>query len=587
MVKILKVTLGIGEVPAVLVCFGVTAAYTTLGGFLGVLWTDFFQFLLAMAGSVVLAWHSVGAVGGLGAIRDGLARTHGAAADSLLAFLPHGDSAYLPVLTLAVFLTVQWWATSYPGAEPGGGGYVAQRMFAARDERSSLLAVLLFNVLHYTVRPWPWILTALASMIYFAGDPALAADPESGYVRMMTDVLPAGWRGVLMAAMLAAYMSTVSTQLNWGASYLVNDVYRPYIRREASEHHYVQVSRACSILIMLLGGLVALRLGRVTAALDLLVSIGAGTGLVFILRWYWWRVNAWSELAAMVAATVVSLWLRLVVGPAGFGLGDSARDAQVFFAYSLLITTGIVTVVWLAATWLTPPTDRDTLVAFYRRIRPGRAGWGPIAALAPDVDAGQALGVGLTQWALGCGAVYLSLFGLGQLLFGPAWRAGLLLAGAFGVRVGHPSEPARLNGGPGARHVGGCVPGSSGPGSSRSGGTARRQAVGDRATGANDQPRADERCDATGHAGPRARDVPARAGALLPPCGPGRDRDLAFYGGVCRSPGQAPAPVPLRRHPGEPAGARSALGRAGRVNRDASRRARRHLGQRMDDGRAG
>jgi Na+/proline symporter len=430
MVKILKGTLGVSEGPAVMVCFAVTTVYTTLGGFLGVLWTDFFQFLLAMLGAVVLAWYSVGAVGGIDGIRRGLSHTHGGAADSLLAFLPQGDSASLPLITLAVFLAVQWWATSYPGAEPGGGGYVAQRMFAARDERSSLLAVLLFNVLHYTVRPWPWILTALASMVYFAGDPAVAADPESGYVRMMTDVLPAGWRGVLMASMLAAYMSTVATQLNWGASYLVNDVYRPYLKPGAPEPHYVQVSRAASVLIMGLGGLVALRLGRVTTALDLLVSIGAGTGLVLILRWYWWRVNAWSELSAMIAASLVSLWLRFGMGPAAFGLGDGPRDAQVFFAYSLLLTTAVVTATWLAVTWLTPATDRATLMAFYRRIRPGRLGWGPVAALVPGERAEQRPAVALVQWALGCGAVYFSLFGLGQLLFGPAWRGGLLLLAA-------------------------------------------------------------------------------------------------------------------------------------------------------------
>lgn len=432
MVKILKGTLGVDEVTAVLVCFGVTALYTTLGGFLGVLWTDFVQFLLAMTGSVVLAWYAVDAVGGLAAIGPGLTRVHGIEADGLLAFVPHGDTAFLPLVTLAVFLTVQWWAASYPGAEPGGGGYVAQRMFAARDERSSALAVLLFNVLHYTVRPWPWILTALASMIYFAGDAAVAADPESGYVRMMAEVLPPGWRGVLVTAMLAAYMSTVSTQLNWGASYLVNDVYRPYLRRGASERHYVTVSRLASLLIMGLGGLVALRLGQVTLALDLLLSIGAGTGLVLILRWYWWRVNAWSEISSMVAAAATSMWLRYGVGPAGFGLGDGPRDAQLFFAYALLITTGVVTLVWLTVTWMTPPADRDTLVAFYRRTRPGRAGWRPIAALAPDVEIEARPAVALGQWVLGCAAVYASLFGVGRWLFGAAVEGSLLLVAALG-----------------------------------------------------------------------------------------------------------------------------------------------------------
>jgi Na+/proline symporter len=428
MVKVLRVTLGLNEWTAVFVCFGVTALYSTLGGFMGVLWTDFFQFLLAITGSVALAIFSVNAVGGLAGLQDGIVRTHGDAAASLLTFFPRHEGAFLPLVTLAVFLAVQWWAAVYPGAEPGGGGYVAQRMFASRDERSSLLAVLSFNILHYTVRPWPWILTALASMVYYAGNATVQADPELGYVRMMADVLPHGWRGVMLAAMGAAYMSTVATQLNWGASYLVNDVYRPYLKPRQTERHYVAVSRAASVVIMFLSGLVALRLGQVTRALDLLLSIGAGTGLVFILRWYWWRVSAWSEISAMLAATVTSLWLQLGVGPEGFGLSTSSRDAQVFFAYSILITTAVVTIVWLTVTFLTRPTDEATLVAFYRHTRPSRSGWGRIAALAPDVQPDAAGWVALRQWALGCVMVYLSLFGVGELLLGSAARGAMFMA---------------------------------------------------------------------------------------------------------------------------------------------------------------
>lgn len=431
MVKVLKSTTGIDEWTAVLVCIVVTAVYSTLGGFMGVLWTDFFQFLLAMAGSIALAFFAVASVGGLGGLQAGLVRTHGDAAASLLTFFPRTDGAYLPLITLAVFLSVQWWAAVYPGAEPGGGGYVAQRMFASKDEKSSLLAVLLFNILHYTVRPWPWILTGLAAMVVYAGNPAVQADPELGYVKMMTDVLPHGWRGIMLAAFGAAYMSTISTQLNWGASYLVNDLYRPYLRRDASEQHYVAVSRVASVIIMILSALVAMRLGRVTRALDILLSIGAGTGLVFILRWYWWRVSAWSEISAMVAATVTSLYLQLGVGPAGFGLTDSSRDAQVFFAYSILITTAVVTVVWLATTFLTPPTDESTLVAFYRRTRPSRAGWRHIAALAPEVTVSHDGWVALRQWVLGCLTVYASLFGIGELLLGSTVRGAVLVMGSL------------------------------------------------------------------------------------------------------------------------------------------------------------
>ncbi|MBI2408587.1 MAG: Na+:solute symporter [Gemmatimonadetes bacterium] len=431
MIKVLKSTTGIDEWTAVMVCIGVTAVYSTLGGFMGVLWTDFFQFLLAMAGSVALAVFAVAAVGGLGGLQDGLVRTHGDAAASLLKFFPRTDGAYLPLMTLAVFLCVQWWAAVYPGAEPGGGGYVAQRMFASRDEKSSLLAVLTFNILHYTVRPWPWILTGLAAMVYYAGNPVVTADPELGYVKMMTDVLPHGWRGVMLAAFGAAYMSTISTQLNWGASYLVNDLYRPYLKKDASEAHYVGVSRVASVIIMVLSALVALRLGQVTRALDILLSIGAGTGLVFILRWYWWRVSAWSEISAMLAATATSLYLQLVVGPAGFGLGATGRDAQLFFAYSILLTTAVVTVVWVAVTFLTPPTDEETLVEFYRRTRPSRRGWTRIAALAPEVRIDHNGWVSLRQWVLGCATVYLSLFGIGELLLGSTLRGAALVAASL------------------------------------------------------------------------------------------------------------------------------------------------------------
>ncbi len=431
MVKILKTMLDINEWTAVLICFAVTGLYSTLGGFLGVLWTDFFQFFLAMLGSIVLAMYSVDAIGGVGAIPAGLTQT-GRSPESFLSFWADPSSTYLPFVTLCVFFAVQWWAAWYPGAEPGGGGYVAQRMFAAKDEKSSLLAVLSFNIMHYTLRPWPWILTALASMIYFANDAAVKADPESGYVRMIAEVLPAGWRGIMVAGMLAAYMSTIATQLNWGASYIVNDVYRPFIKPGASEKHYVLASRASSVLIMLMGGAVSLVLGKVTNALDYLLAIGAGTGMVLILRWYWWRVNAWSEISAMVAATVVSLTLQLGVGPRGFGLDPSnSYDSQVFSTYSLVITTAIVTIVWIAVTFLTRPTDQSTLVSFYRLTRPSRGGWGPISKLAPEVAPSESWGLKWMQWALGCFMIYLSLFGVGNIIFGNYLRGLILVVLAF------------------------------------------------------------------------------------------------------------------------------------------------------------
>lgn len=444
MVKILKAMLDINEWYAVLICFAITGIYSTLGGFLGVLWTDFFQFFLAMVGSVALAFFSVNKVGGVDAIKQGLAAT-GKNPESFLSFLADPHSTYLPFLTLCVFFAVQWWSAWYPGAEPGGGGYVAQRMFAAKDEKSSLLAVLSFNVLHYTVRPWPWILTALASMVYYANDAAVKADPESGYVRLIADVLPIGWRGVLVAGMLAAYMSTIATQLNWGASYLINDVYRPYLKPGANEKHYVLASRGASVLIMILSGAVSLVLGKVTNALDYLLAIGAGTGLVLILRWYWWRINAWSEISAMVAATVVSLTLQLGIGPKGFGLTDSGYDGQVFGSYSLIITTVAVCVVTLAVTFLTRPTDQQTLLAFYRRTRPSKLGWAPIAKLAPEVKITDDWGIKLLQWALGCAMIYLTLFGVGNIVFGNYGRGTIFMVLALLAAWGILSQLSRNN----------------------------------------------------------------------------------------------------------------------------------------------
>jgi Na+/proline symporter len=261
-------------------------------------------------------------------------------------------------------------------------------------------------------------------------------DPESGYVRMIVDVLPVGWRGILVAAMMAAYMSTISTQLNWGASYLVNDVYRPYLKKGASEKHYVLVSRIASILIMALTGIVALKLGKVTKALDILLSIGAGTGLVLILRWYWWRINAWSEISAMIAAAVVSLTLQYGIGPRAFGLSDTPHDNQVFFAYSLIITTVIVTLIWLSVTFLTKPTDEKTLVAFYRRTRPSRRGWEPIAKVAQDVKVTEGSGIRLWQWVMGCALIYFSLFGVGRILFGQYLQGAIFLIISLMAGVG-------------------------------------------------------------------------------------------------------------------------------------------------------
>ncbi|PYN38717.1 MAG: sodium:proline symporter [Candidatus Rokuibacteriota bacterium] len=401
MAKIIGLSFGVGKWQATLGLFVLTALYSTIAGLWGVLVTDFFQFVLAMSGCIALAFFALGAVGGMSGL---LASLHARYPDDApLNFIPSLDSAWMPALTFFVYLAVNWWASWYPGAEPGGGGYVAQRILSTKDERHALLAALWFNIAHYALRPWPWIIVALVSMVLYPG----LADPESGYVKAMVDLLPPFWRGFMVAAFFAAYMSTISTQLNWGASYLVNDVYRRFWAPGRSERHYAGAGRVATLVIMVISGVVTLNIGTVEGAWKFLLAIGAGTGLVYLLRWYWWRVNAWSEVSAMAAALVFSLAAQL-----GFGL--SADDPR-GFAYLLLVTTAATTVVWLVVTYLTPAEPLESLRAFHRRVRVGGPGW---RAVAPDAAGETAIGAGLVQWLLGCAVVYLALFGLGGLVLG-------------------------------------------------------------------------------------------------------------------------------------------------------------------------
>jgi SSS family solute:Na+ symporter len=405
MAKILGLTLGVGRAWAIVGLFVLTGLYSTISGLWGVLVTDFFQFALAMAGCIVLAVFALNAVGGVAGLLGALAARYPDGAP--LRLVPDLDSTWMPALTFFVYLAVNWWASWYPGAEPGGGGYVAQRILSTRDERHALLAAVWFNIAHYALRPWPWILVALVSMVLYPG----LADPESGYVRVMVDHLPPFWRGWLLAAFFAAYMSTISTQLNWGASYLVNDVYRRFWAPDRSPAHYAGVGRAATVAMMLVAGVVSTFISSVEGAWKFLLALGAGTGLVYLLRWYWWRINAWSEVSAMAAAFVVSLALQ-------FGLGLSADDPR-GFAWLLLLTTAVTTAVWVAVTYLTAPEPRERLRAFYAQVRPGGPGW---AAVEPAAAAEGRVGRGLGQWAAGCVVVYLGLFGIGALVLGRPLR---------------------------------------------------------------------------------------------------------------------------------------------------------------------
>jgi SSS family solute:Na+ symporter len=436
MIKILTISLGLrdvtlggvsisGEVVAVGICFLITVAYSVAAGMWAVLWTDLIQFIIKMTAVIVLAVFAVKAVGGMDDFKAGLAQ-HFGSADAALSVLPvrmagGGIEAYawMPLLTLFTFLFVQWWAAWYPGAEPGGGGYIAQRIFSARTERDGVLATLSFQVAHYAIRPWPWIVTGLATIILY---PTLQ-DKESGYVRAYVDLLPTPWRGFMMAGFAAAYMSTVATQLNWGASYLVNDFYKRFVRKDAGERHYVAVARWATIFLFLGSTIVSWQLSSVERAWEFLLALGAGTGLVLMLRWYWWRINAWSEISAMVTSFVVSV-IALNVVPSWYASGDPRISSVV-----MLITVAITTVSWITVTMLTRPEPAAVLDSFYRRVRPGGPGW---AAVSERLGLGREPIPGgrraWANWAAGVIAVYATLFGIGKLIFGELGTGIILLA---------------------------------------------------------------------------------------------------------------------------------------------------------------
>ena len=404
MAKILQLVFTISKGEALWIVVGLivlTSAISTLSGLWGVLVTDLFQFVIKMGMVIVLAVVAVNAVGGIEAMK---AKLVASGRGSALGFVPEIGSVWMPMLTFFVYIAVNWWATWYPGAEPGGGGYVAQRMLSAKDEKHSLLATLWFNIAHYAVRPWPWILVALASLILFPG----LKDPETGYIRVMIDYLPSSLRGLMVAAFAAAFMSTIATQLNWGASYLVNDFYRRFVRRDAGEPHYVLASRLATALLTVISAAVAFRIESIGGAWKLLIITGAGTGAVLLLRWYWWRINAWSEVSAMITAFVVSVLLQTV--------GGLDSDRPLDFARIVLVTVAVTTVVWLVVTFATRPETDATLVAFYRRTRPSRLGWEPVAARAPDVRPSTDGLANLVDWVAGCVLVYGALFGVGKLL---------------------------------------------------------------------------------------------------------------------------------------------------------------------------
>src|SRR6476660_6784165 len=429
MTSIVAVTLGVSDGKALAICvlflIPFTGLYVALGGLWGVLWTDLFQFALKMAIVIGVAWYAVAAAGGMHSLLARLADMRTAAgpgAGDATSFFPDFSRPFsqeglwlLPVITFVVNIGLQWWAFWYPGAEPGGGGYIAQRIFSAKDEKNGLLAVLWFNVAHYALRPWPWILTALAAVVLY---PHLE-HPETGYMLMVSQHVPPTLRGIVIAGFMAAFMSTIATQLNWGASYLVSDFYRRFIKRDADDKHYVLISRLATVLLVIASAGISVLLSDIRSGWQVVLEVGAGTGGVYLLRWYWWRINAWSEISAMATALVVTIWLRWTEPFSGTN--------PVVFAKTALTTTVITTLVWLIVTYATKAEPENVLVKFYRSVRPHVTGWKPIARLAPEVPPTRDLGRNLLSWILGCAMVYLALFGLGHVLLGPMWQGLLLL----------------------------------------------------------------------------------------------------------------------------------------------------------------
>ena len=383
------------------------AIYSALSGLRGIAVTDVMQFAIAMTGTLTLAIVVINLpeIGGITGLKNQLPAwvfQFTPVIDSGIESAAYGGILALSVSAFVAYIFVQWWAAWYPGAEPGGGGYVAQRMMSAKDEKHSLMATLWFTVAHYCLRPWPWILVGLASLVLY---PELdAADKKLGYVYAMRDFLPVGLKGLLVASFFAAYMSTISTQLNWGTSYVVHDYYRRFIKKEASERHYVLVARVVTLIVMVASILVTLVIQTISGAWQFLIESGAGLGLVLMLRFYWWRINAWSEISATVTPFLVYAFIKL--------------KTTVVFPETLFYIVGVTTAVWLLVTFLTKPVAEERLIEFYRRVHPGGIGWRKIGRLVPDVPGDSAFAWLFLDWVCGVLLVYGVLFGIGKVIFG-------------------------------------------------------------------------------------------------------------------------------------------------------------------------
>lgn len=411
-IKISGILLGFDKQTTVIVCIAATVLYSASSGLRGVVLTDLVQFGLAMLGAVAAAWYalSLPVVGGLSGLMS-----HPAVIPKAN-MLPDFSQLDTALMVFIIPIAVQWWSTWYPGSEPGGGGYVAQRMLAARNEKESMYTVLLFNILHYGLRPWPWILVALASIIVYPDlasikasfpgiDPSIIGN-DLAYPAMLV-FLPHGLLGLMVASLAAAYMSTISTHLNWGSSYLVDDVYRRFMVKDRPEKHYVKAARISTVILAILGAVVSLWLENAYQAFQILLQIGAGTGLIYLLRWYWWRINAWSEISGMAISFLVAVWFQFFHAAAGF---PEMSGPMQLVAGVIITTAG-----WITVTFLTRPTDHAVLQSFYDRIRPLGPGWDKAVKTVPGE---KSLTANFLAWFLGVAVVYAALFATGSLLYG-------------------------------------------------------------------------------------------------------------------------------------------------------------------------
>lgn len=439
-VKVGTVMLNMTPLEIILIAGTVTVIYSSLGGFLGVLLTDFVLFIAALTGSIIAAYVAVNLpqIGGLSKLLS-----DPNVADKL-SLLPNFNNYETALIVFIIPLTVQWWSVWYPGSEPGGGGYIAQRMLAAKNEKHAMGATLFFNFAHYAIRPWPWIIVALSSIIAFPSLESIQhafpnVDPniirhDMAYPAMLT-FLPTGVLGFVIASLIAAYMSTMSTSLNWGSSYVVNDFYKRFVKPDSTEKHLVLIGRLSTVLMMVLASIFALYMQSALSAFNILLQIGAGTGLLFILRWFWWRINAFSEITAMIVSFLVAIFFLILSNyhnsqielliASGLDRADAIQKIGPLKSYEeLIIGVSITTISWIIATLLTKPTSTEKLISFYKLVHPGGKGWDKITSIMKEEDKNynssfskSYISEGIFGMVVGCIGIYSLLFAIGNWLY--------------------------------------------------------------------------------------------------------------------------------------------------------------------------